>query len=72
MFNQPLIETRRTAGKAGGRQQQEGGGGQYRQENPDDPQRYAQPADGQQYVAQHQGAVAYGVVHRQNLSGDGV
>ncbi|MNL61763.1 hypothetical protein D3C87_1857250 [compost metagenome] len=70
MIDQPLIETRRTAGETRGREQQERSSGQHRQENPDHPQRYAQPADGQQYVAQHQGAVAYGVVHRQDLSGD--
>ncbi|MNW21794.1 hypothetical protein D3C71_2229070 [compost metagenome] len=51
MMDQPVMEARRAAGKAGRRQKQEWGGGQYRQEYPQHPQRDAEPAGGQQQVA---------------------
>ncbi|MMZ69763.1 hypothetical protein D1872_326640 [compost metagenome] len=70
MLDQPLIETRRAAREARRGEQKERGSGQDGQENPDHPQCHAEPADGQQEVVQHQGAVAYGVVHRPDLSGD--
>jgi hypothetical protein len=70
VLDQPLINTWGAAREACSGEQEKRRGGQDRQEDADHPQCHAEPADGQQDVAQHQGAVAYGIFHRPDLSGD--